>query len=243
MITLYQFHGMWGLPNASPFCLKIETYLRMAEIPYEIRFVRDPRKSPKGKLPFVKIDEKLIPDSEIIIDYLKGKFGDVLDKNLNSEQKALSALLDDVFSERLYWIMLYMRWQVDAIWPLLRDTFFGDLSGFKRIFLPKLIRKNMQKSLYFQGTGRHSYDEVLQMGYKTLDAIASVLGEKKYFHGTELTSIDATAFGFLANIVWFPYDCNLKTHLHKHKNILFFCDKMWSTFYPEISKPFMITNF
>ncbi|WP_408605513.1 glutathione S-transferase C-terminal domain-containing protein [Legionella tunisiensis] len=34
------------------------------------------------------------------------------------------------------------------------------------------------------------------MGYKTLDALATVLGEKKYFHGTELTGIDATAFGF-----------------------------------------------
>ncbi|WP_051131964.1 Tom37 metaxin N-terminal-like domain-containing protein [Legionella tunisiensis] len=150
MITLYQFPGIWGLPNASPFCLKIETYLRMAEIPYEIRFLRDPRKSPKGKLPFIKIDDKLIPDSEIIIDYLKGKFGDVLDKNLNTEQKALSALLDDVFSERLYWIMLYMRWQVDAVWPPFARYFFWGITVFKNYFCRKLYEKRCRKLYIFK---------------------------------------------------------------------------------------------
>jgi len=35
MIKLYQFHPAWGLPNPSPFCMKVETYLRMAGLPYE----------------------------------------------------------------------------------------------------------------------------------------------------------------------------------------------------------------
>ena len=71
MITLYQFSPVWGLPNTSPFCLKVETYLRMTEVPYEIKFVMDPRKSPKGKLPVIKMNGETIPDSELIIDYLK----------------------------------------------------------------------------------------------------------------------------------------------------------------------------
>ena len=35
MIQLHQFAPAWGM-SASPFCLKLETYLRMAEIPYEV---------------------------------------------------------------------------------------------------------------------------------------------------------------------------------------------------------------
>ena len=44
MIKLFQFPPYWGLPNASPFCMKVETYLRMTGIPYQNVYVRDPRK-------------------------------------------------------------------------------------------------------------------------------------------------------------------------------------------------------
>lgn len=242
MITLYQYPGVWGLPNTSPFCLKMETYLRMAEIPYDIRFVMNPAKAPKGKLPFIKIDDKAIPDSEQIIDFLVNKFGDPLDRDLTKEQKALSLLLDNTFSERLYWIMVYLRWQDDYGWLHLREAFFAKLPRFSKLFVPNLVRKQMKKALYLQGMGRHSAEEVKQMGYKTLDAIAVTLGEKKYFHGDDLSSIDATAFGFLANIAWLPFDESLKIHLQKHHNLLSYCDRIWSNFYPEIPKPFSIIN-
>jgi glutathione S-transferase len=239
MITLYQFPGVWGLTNASPFCLKVETYLRLAEIPYEIKAIMDPRNAPKGKLPFIKIDNKTIADSELIIDFLKAKFGDSLDKNLSREQKALSVLIDDSFTEHLYWIIVYSRWQYEPNWLEVKKTFFAKLSPFAKLFIPNLVRRKTIKTLYAQGIGRHSYDEILEMGYKTLDAIAEILGEKKFFFGDDPSTIDATAFAFLANIVWTPYDDALKTHVNKFKNILVYCDRMWSTFYPELAKPFI----
>ncbi|OCH96733.1 hypothetical protein A8135_06120 [Legionella jamestowniensis] len=239
MITLYQFNGIWGLPNASPFCLKLETYLRMAEMPYEIRFVMNPAKAPKRKLPFIKIDDKTIADSELIIDELIMKFGDPLDQNLTKEQKALSVLLDNTFSERLYWIMLYFRWQDEHGWAHVKEDFFSKLTGIAKLLIPNTVRRSMRKALDFQGMGRHTNMEIKQMGYKTLDAIAATLGEKKYFHG-ELSSIDATAFAFLANIAWLPYDDPLKVYLQNHSNLLGFCDRIWSNFYPEIPKPFSI---
>lgn len=242
MITLYQFPGVWGLPNASPFCMKLETYLRMVELPFELKFVRDPRKAPKGKFPFIKIDGKTIADTEIIINYLKAKFGDVLDKNLSKEQKALSVILDNTFTERLYWIILYTRWQHEPNWGTVKNAFFDKLPVFAKLFVPTLIRRSVIKALHSQGTGRHSYDEILEMAYKTLDAIAALLAEKKYFHGNEPSSIDAVAFGFLANIVWQPHEDALKTQLHKHKNVLSFCDRMWNNFYPELPKPFAIVD-
>jgi hypothetical protein len=33
MITLYQFPPAWGVLNPSPFCMKVEMYLRMVELP------------------------------------------------------------------------------------------------------------------------------------------------------------------------------------------------------------------
>ena len=53
-IVLHQPPRAWGTPNISPFCAKLETYLRMTEIPYSIgKFSRS--KAPKGKVPFIEI--------------------------------------------------------------------------------------------------------------------------------------------------------------------------------------------
>ena len=53
-IKLFQFPRMFGIPNVSPFCCKLETWLRIAKVPYEVVDTPDPRKGPKGKLPFIE---------------------------------------------------------------------------------------------------------------------------------------------------------------------------------------------
>ncbi|RDI37157.1 glutathione S-transferase family protein [Aquicella lusitana] len=242
MITLYQFPSVWGLPNASPFCLKVETYLRMFKIPYEVKLVMNSSKAPKAKLPFIKINDELIADSELIIDYLVNRFGDPSSNDLNSEQKALAVLLDNTFSERLLWIMVYLRWQDENGWSHLRHSFFTKLPSLAKMIVPNMVRNKVKKALYLQGMGRHSYAEILHMGNKTLDAIAATLAEKKYFLGDKITRIDATAFSFLANIAWLPYEDALKKHLHTNKNLLIYCDRIWDTFYSEIPKPFNLVS-
>ena len=39
----------------SPFCAKLEAYLRLAEVPYETRSA-DIRKAPRGKAPYVEYE-------------------------------------------------------------------------------------------------------------------------------------------------------------------------------------------
>lgn len=237
MITLFQFYRVWGLPNASPFCMKIETYLRMAQLPYDIKYVNNPQKSPKRKLPFIKLDGNLYPDSELIIDELKRYFGDELDKDLTKEQKALGHLIELAFSERLYWVAVYMRWQVDAGWSILRQTMFGKLPSVAKLFIPNIVRKNMLKQLDYQGFGRHSLEEVLYMGIKTLDSLATLLGNNPYFLGAKPTSIDATAFAFIANIIFSPLHDELKQHALQLTNINAYCNRMWDQYYSDFPKP------
>lgn len=55
MITVFQYPRLLGIPNMSPFCLKLEAWLRMVGIKYDIREVADPRKGPKGKLHLLRM--------------------------------------------------------------------------------------------------------------------------------------------------------------------------------------------
>ena len=39
VVILHQIRRAPLTPNLSPFCLKLETYLRMAKIPYQVRTI------------------------------------------------------------------------------------------------------------------------------------------------------------------------------------------------------------
>ncbi len=164
MITLYQYHRIWGLPNASPFCMKAETYLRMTKLPYDVKFISNPQQAPKGKLPYIQIDVEKYPDSELIIDELKVRYGDDLDAHLTHEQRALAVLIENAICERLYWVIVYLRWQNESGWQKVDNAYFGHLPALLKLFLPSMIRKKTLKAIYYQGTGRHSLEEVVYYG-------------------------------------------------------------------------------
>src|SRR5579859_665637 len=94
-------HGGWeafGVPDFSPACLKLKTYLRMADVAYAST-LGDPRKAPTKKIPFITHDGASVGDSGLIIDHLKNKLGDPLDGKLTKEQRALGHLVRRVCEE------------------------------------------------------------------------------------------------------------------------------------------------
>ena len=66
MITLYTLPPAFGFRNVSPFCLKTEMLLTHLALNYDTVLEKDPRKTPKGKLPWLDLDGKVIADSELI---------------------------------------------------------------------------------------------------------------------------------------------------------------------------------
>src|SRR5476649_250215 len=89
MITVHQLPPAWGIPNMSPFCVKLETYLRMTGVGYQTA-LPDIRKAPNGRVPYIEIDGNLMGDSTKIIARLKKDHGDPLDQNLSKEQRAVA---------------------------------------------------------------------------------------------------------------------------------------------------------
>ena len=235
MITLYQFAPTWGIPNLGQFNVKLETYLRMTGLSYSVVETM-PLKGPKGKLPFIEDDGQKICDSRFIIEYLKDKYGDPLDSDLDLEQHAIMTAMQRLLEEHLYWIGMYARWQyTDENWQTTKNATFGGLPPVIRDIVA-LIYKWMiiRKQIYGQGTGRHKADEIFHLGKIDLDVLSAFLADKPYFMGDKPTSLDASAFGILINTVHGPIESPVKEYGKLKKNLIAYCDRMMTEFYSEL---------
>ena len=96
-VMLHQFPPAANLPSMSPFCLKLETFLRMNKIPYEN--VHSVKVGKKGKMPWIEYKGERIPDSNFIIDHLNKTFEIDMDKDLGKSEKAQARALKVMLEE------------------------------------------------------------------------------------------------------------------------------------------------
>ncbi len=234
MIKLHQFARTWGIPNLSPFCCKLETYLRLSKIPYEV-IESMPPKAPKGKLPFIEDDDRKIADSDLIIQHLIRTYGDKLDADLSPAQKATSFAMQRLLEDHLFWVTLYTRWQYsDENWQVNKKAIFHPFPPLIRDIVASVFRFLIRRQIYGQGIGRHTSEEIFQLGRNDLDALSDFLADKPYFMGNKPTSLDATAFGFLINTIDCPIESPVKEYACRKQNLDDYCQRIMSEYYPEL---------
>lgn len=226
MIKLFQYPTDWGLPNISPFCMKLETYLRLVHIPYEIVNVMDPRKSPKGKLPYIDDNGQIVADSSIAIEFLKKKYGDALDGHLTPVQKATALAIQRMIEEHFYWVIVYSRWVDPTGYEIIKPVFFGELPKLMRMVVPELVRRQQVRVLQDQGLGRHSAEEIYKMGIDDVTAVATLLGDNKFMLGNDVTTVDATVYAFIANIFLVPIETPVKEYIKTLPNLVEYCERV-----------------
>ena len=231
MIKLYQFKPAFGLPNASPFCMKVETYLRMAGLPYECVNGADLRKAPKGKLPYIEDGGRRIGDSGFIIDYLVQTYGDKLDEYLNQNQRAQALAIRRMIEENLYWAAIYTRWIEDAGFAFTRAAFFDEMPPLLKQLVPHLARRAMRREMLGHGMGRHSRDDIYAIGCRDITALSRLLGGQRYFMGEQPSSLDATTYAFIANVLWVPVASPLLDEAKKHPNLEAYCQRMKTRYF------------
>ena len=234
MIELFQFAPAFGLPNASPFCMKLETYLRMADIAFEIPSAKlqHLQKAPKGKMPYIMDQGKTVSDTSFNIDYLKSTYGDPLDAWLDTTQRATALAFQRLLEENLYWAVLYSRWVEPQGWEQTRGAFFGGLPAPLKWFVPTIARRGIIKELHGQGMGRHSLAEIHAIGKRDISALADFMADKPYIMGGQPCSLDACAYAFIANLLWAPVESELKDHAQKYPQLLAYCERMRDRYYP-----------
>lgn len=232
MIKLYGFSPNFGLTDASPFVLKIDLYLRMTGVEYEL--VNDflmVRKAPKGKLPVIDDNGEIIADSSFIIKHLKETHQVDLDVELTAEQRALAFLITKSLEEHLYWCLLHTRWLRDESWTRLSPALFGALPAPLRLVVPKVARRSVIKACDGHGLGRHSEQEIMQIAQDSLTSLSVFLGEKRYFLGDTPSSLDAAAYGLLAQFMISSFDTPMTDMAKTHSNLLTYCQRIHADYY------------
>ncbi len=177
MITLYGSFPAFGLPQASPFVMKTEVQLKMAEIPYRLeRGSRDD--GPKGKIPYIVEAHQKIGDSTFIRDYIEKTHGIDLDRGLTPDMRARSWAIERMLEDHLYWAIVHDRWMDDHNFTIGPAHFFDTMPFALRDETRAEARRHVGAMLVGQGLGRHSKEEITDLACRSIAALAALLGNK-----------------------------------------------------------------
>jgi glutathione S-transferase len=234
MLTLYTFGPYFGLPDASPFVMKVEVLLNIAGLPYTTDtggFAR----APKGKLPFIEDDGEIIADSTFIRLHLERKYRLDFDKGLTATERAVAWAFVKMCEEHLYWPGYHARWMVDENFDKGPRRFFDAAPAPLRPFVIAMARRRGRRNLWGHGMGRHSGAEMETLALRDIDALAAYLGDKPYMMGNDPGSADATVFPFVAHALCPLFTTAILAGTRRHANLVSYRDRLMQQYFPDFS--------
>lgn len=233
-LVLVTLGPAWGLPfqSSAPFPVKLETWLRLAQIPYTGRVENNPGKGPKGKSPWIETAEGARGDSELIIRWLKETRGVDPDAALDDGQRAQGLAWRRLFEEHYHQIWEYLAFLTPAGRAAAAE-WFAQLPALPRPLIRALMERGLRRQLHARGVGRHAHEDIIEMGQDDVDAAATFLGDKPYWLGAQPSTTDCTAFAFLALTIWTPSISPVHERARGHDNLVAYCERMGHRLFPE----------
>jgi glutathione S-transferase len=227
MIILYGFCGGLGVVDLSPFVMKVDTMLRLANLPYQLKAdARNMSQAPKKKLPYIDDDGQEISDSYFISQYLKKQYQVDFDAWLTAEQEAVSQLIIKSLEDNFYFCIVYSRWLPENAWLDFKQHIFFKLPFVLKRIIPSVARKQVKSTLNKQGVGRHSEEQVFEIYNNILQHLSTILGKKQYFMGDELCLLDIVAYAMLVQVIQVEMQTPFTLQARKYQNLVQFCHTM-----------------
>lgn len=231
MITLYTFGPFFGSPDASPFVMKGELLLKLAGLSYQTD-TRGFTRAPKGKLPYINDDGRVIADSTLIRLHIESKYGFDFDRGLSARDKGVAWSVEKMLEDHLYWVMVYWRWMIDANFERGPKGFFKRAPALIRPLVCAMVRRKVRANLHAHGIGRHNDQEKTALAARCIDALSRVLGDNRYLMGDQVCGADATAFAFIAGALPELFESPLQRQLAETANLVAYHDRMRAEFFP-----------
>lgn len=222
-IVLYQFPRLGNIPNVSAFCMKLETYLRMAHRDYSAIVMHNPRKSPiRSKMPFIKYGNEYLGDSSLIIDRLESESETPLDHHLSTDQKAEKICLQRMLEDHLYWVIVYSRWRSKQGWPAWSARLKKNMPPLIGSFILSRIQAYVANQLRGQGIGRFDEETIFKMG------------DRLWYFNDQPSTMDAIIYSFLGSCLANFWPNPLTEYVRTHENLMRYYNHMQSEYFHEL---------
>jgi len=235
MVYLFQFTRSPQIPSISPFCLKLESWLKLHGIKYQNVDHKCKHRSKKGMLPFIELNGEEIADSNMIIETLSKKFEKEMPAELSQDQKNVQHAMVAMVENHLHWTIVYWKSKdVDNIlkgYKLNIQTAIGSKAPASLLnfyFKYTFCRKGL-KRVRSNGMGVHTAEEIENFGKKDLQTLSEMLGDKEFFFGSEPAMLDLVVFSQVGQLVMVDTEhaCPLRDYLEADcKNLVGLVNRM-----------------
>ncbi|CCD65046.1 GST_C_6 domain-containing protein [Caenorhabditis elegans] len=233
VVYLYQFPRPANRqPNLSPYCLKIETFLRANRIKHEVVGTwLTLRQSPRGLLPFIELNGQQISDSQVIVWKLQKHFD--LDDKLEGSDRGTARAVERMIDLSTNYALLVDKTVNNAHLLLARQVSNLPLPSFLTNYLAKGFSQTARKRV--NGVlGKLDVAEQKELLRRDIRAIDDILGDKKFLFGDRITSVDCSVFGQIGAVFYLPYRQQISDLLEDDfPRVRAYCDRIRQHYYPE----------
>ncbi|XP_039246826.1 failed axon connections homolog [Pipra filicauda] len=238
-IILHQFsRPRNGVPSLSPFCLKMETYLRMADLPYQVNCA-------------------VCLCIAVCCNYVKWDIGipslspPSLSHTGRCKHTPTTGWVHQHFYISKWWwaiwgshcynlslhpfrTLAYCQWVENLHETQKMVSLFGPFSDLLKWIFCHLTKGIVKREMYGHGIGRFSEEEMYTLMEKDMRTLAGLLGDKKYIMGSTVSTVDATVFGHLAQAMWtLPGTRPERLIKGELINLAMYCERIRRKFWPE----------
>lgn len=211
----------------------------MANLPYKkvIITAQSFELVPKGKIPFIDYQGKLIGDAFLIVEMFKQTEAIDLDAGLTPVERSISLAFRRTIKENILWGAAEVRYGIEENWQRFRAVVARALFPEAPLEVSEPFadefRKTVLSQMHNHGIGRHSHEEISQIICADLQALSDFLADKPFFMGEQPTTLDATAYGYIGNFMQPRFESKIVDYLLERSNLCQHYKRMTEQFFSE----------
>ena len=236
MLTLFTTGSRFGLPDASPFVVKALVLLKMSGLAFQTKAANF-SKAPRGKVPYIEENGRIIGDSTLIRRHLETQHGIDFDAGLTPQQRAIGWAFERLAEDHLYFALIEGRWLVAENFDKGPRQFFDFAPAPLRPLVIAIVKRKVRQQLKGHGLGRHSRADIAAFAGRDLEAISVQLGDKPWLFGDTPAGADATVWAMVTSALCPYFEMEVRREAERFPNLMAYRDRGLARWFPELATP------